>query len=325
LFTERKIPAFAADKQYEDMGALFFDADGDKDNDLYVVSGGAEFAAGSKLYQDRLYINDGNGNFTRAAKALPAETWNGSSVTALDYDTDGDLDLFVGGHVLPGKFPQADKCMLLQNNKGVFTDVTASAGPALLNAGIINCAAWSDMDGDGKNELIVAGEWMPVSVYKIQNGVFEKQAAAVTITSPVTKKDTTIAMNEFTGWWYCFKTDDVDGDGDLDIVLGNRGTNATIKGNYYNPCTVYAKDFDGNGSYDAVLGYYIFGKCYPLYSRDQLIDQMPAMRKKFIRYRDYSGTTLDKLFTPEQQKGMDIYKTHFFESGVLLNEGDSRF
>jgi enediyne biosynthesis protein E4 len=117
----------------------------------------------------------------------------------------------------------------------------------------------------------------------------------------------------------------VDNDGDQDIILGNRGTNASIKGNYYNPCTVYAKDFDNNGSYDAVLGYYIQGKCYPLFSRDQLIDQMPAMRKKFIRYKDYSGTTLDKLFTTEQQKGMDIYTTRFFESGVLLNEGNGAF
>lgn len=324
-FTEKKLPAFTADKAYEDMSALFFDADGDKDNDLYVVSGGAEFEAGSKLYQDRLYINDGKGNFARLQKALPAEAFNGSSVTALDYDADGDMDLFIGGHVLPGKFPQADKCMLLQNNKGIFSNVTAAAGAALLNAGIINCASWSDMDGDGQNELVVAGEWMSVSVYKLQNGAFVKQANAVTITSPVTKKDTSIAMSEFTGWWYCFKAEDVDGDGDLDIVLGNRGTNATIKGNYYNPCTVYAKDFDGNGSYDAVLGYYIHGKCYPLYSRDQLIDQMPAMRKKFIRYKDYSGITLDKLFTPEQQKGMDIYKTSFFESGVLLNEGNGGF
>lgn len=324
-FTEKKLPAFIADKAYEDMGALFFDADGDKDNDLYVVSGGAEFDAGSNLYQDRLYSNDGKGNFTKAAKALPAEGFNGSSITALDYDADGDLDLFVGGHVLPGKFPQADKCMLLQNNKGVFTDVTAAAGSDLLNAGIVNCASWADTDGDGKNELAVSGEWMPVTVFKVQNGVFSKQTSTVSFTSPVTKKDTIVSMNEFTGWWYCLKTADIDNDGDLDIVLGNRGTNATIKGNYYNPCTVYAKDFDGNGSYDAVLGYYIQGECYPLFSRDQLIDQMPAMRKKFIRYKDYSGITLDKLFSQEQQKGMDIYKTRFFESGVLMNEGNGRF
>ncbi len=324
-FTEKKQAAFTSDKRYEDMSAVFFDADGDKDNDLYVVSGGAEFTAGDKLYQDRLYINDGKGNFRKTANALPTEGFNGSSVTALDFDADGDLDLFVGGHVLPGKFPQADKCMLLQNNKGVFTDVTAALAPELINPGVVNCATWTDMDGDGKNELIISGEWMPVGIYKMQNGIFKKIQQTVSFVSPATKKDTTVSLNEFSGWWYCLKTADVDNDGDQDIVLGNRGTNATIKGNYYNPCTVYAKDFDNNGSYDAVLGYYVQGKCYPLFSRDQLIDQMPSMRKKFIRYKDYSGTTLDKLFTAEQQKGMDIYTTRFFESGVLLNEGNGAF
>jgi len=324
-FTDKKLPAFAADKAYEDMGAVFFDADGDGDNDLYVVSGGAEFDAGSALYQDRFYINDGKGNFTRAPKAIPVEGFNGSSVTALDFDGDGDLDVFVGGHVLPGKFPQADKCLLLQNNRGVFTNVTETIGAEILHAGIINCAAWSDVDGDGKKELTVSGEWMPASIFKMQGGVFKKMAQQVHFMSPVTKKDTAISMDEFSGWWYCLKTEDIDNDGDMDIILGNRGTNATIKGNYYNPCTVYAKDFDNNGSYDAVLGYYIQGKCYPFFSRDQLIDQMPSMRKKFIRYKDYSGTTLDKLFTEEQQKGMDVYKTRFFESGILLNEGNGSF
>ena len=324
-FTEKKQIAFAADKAYEDMAAVFFDADGDKDNDLYVVSGGAEFAAGDNLYQDRLYINDGKGNFTKAAKALPGEGFNGSSVTALDYDADGDIDLFVGGHVLPGKFPQADNSMLLQNNKGIFTNVTAAIANELNKPGVVNGAAWSDVDGDGKNELIVSGEWMAPAIFKIQTGIFKKQQQTVNFISPVTKKDTIINMDEFSGWWYCLKTADVDGDGDLDIVLGNRGTNCSIEGNYYNPCTIYAKDFDGNGSYDAVLGYYNQGKCYPLFSRDQLIDQMPGMRKKFIRYKDYSGTTLDKLFTEEQKKGMDIYKTNFFESGVLLNEGNGAF
>jgi hypothetical protein len=324
-YTERKIPAFVTDKAYEDMSALFFDADGDTDNDLYVVSGGAQFNAGDKLYQDRLYINDGKGNFTRAVKLLPTENFNGSCVTDLDFDEDGDLDLFVGGHVLPGKFPQADKCMLLQNNKGVFINVTQSIGSAILNAGILNSAVWSDIDTDEKKELTITGEWMPPTIFKMQNGAFKKQIQQVSFVSPVTKKDTVINMDELSGWWNCLKTGDIDNDGDLDIILGNRGTNCTIKGNYYNPCTVYAKDFDNNGSYDAVLGYYNRGKCYPLFSRDQLIDQMPFMRKKFIRYKDYSGTTLDKLFTDEQQKGMDIYKTNFFESGILLNEGNGNF
>ncbi len=323
-FTELKQAAFVSDKSFEDMGALFFDADGDKDMDLYVVSGGAEFAAGSKLYQDRLYINNGKGIFTRSVKALSTEGYNGSSVTAFDFDEDGDMDVFVGGHVVPGTFPKPDRSMLLQNNKGVFTDVTGLYAKALLNSGIVNQAVWADMDGDGKNELTISGEWMPVEMYGFQNGQLAKKPQSVHITGP-SKKDTLISMDAFSGWWYNMKAEDLDGDGRMDLILANRGLNSTIHGNINEPCTIYAKDFDNNGSYDAVLGYYIHGKCYPLYSRDQLIDQVPSMRKKFVRYRDYSGKTLDGIFTEAEKKDMDVYKTNFFTSGVLMNEGNGVF
>lgn len=323
-FTEKKQAAFAADKKAEDMGAVFFDADADGDMDLYVVSGGAEFAAGNVIYQDRLYLNDGKGNFTRSVKALPAEGFNGSCVTILDFDADGDNDLFVGGHVMPGVFPKPDRCMLLQNNKGVFTDVTSRYAKELLKPGIVNQAAWADVNGDGKNELTISGEWMPVKIFSYQNGQFVKTQNNIRISLPA-KNDTLISMDDFSGWWYAMKAEDIDNDGDLDLVMGNRGLNSTIKGNIQQPCTIYAKDFDGNGSYDAVLGYYIQGKCYPLFSRDQLIDQLPSMRKKFIRYRDYSGKTLDGIFTEAEKKDMDVYKTNFFESGVLINEGNNNF
>jgi len=323
-FIEKKQAAFAADKNFEDMSALFFDADGDGDMDLYVVSGGAEFPAGSNLYQDRLLMNDGKGNFTRSVKALPKEGFNGSCVTALDFDGDGDLDLFVGGHVLPGVFPKPDRCMLLQNNKGVFTDVTQAYAKELLNPGIVNQAAWADVNGDGKKELTISGEWMPVEIFSYQDGQFKKTQNTVHIMAP-SGMDSVISMDAFSGWWYNMKSEDMDNDGDLDLIMGNRGLNSTIKGNVNQPCTIYAKDFDNNGSYDAVLGYYIQGKCYPLFSRDQLMDQMPAMRKKFIRYRDYSGKTLDDIFTEQEKRGMDVYKTNLFESGVLINEGNASF
>ncbi|MFN8244674.1 MAG: VCBS repeat-containing protein [Ferruginibacter sp.] len=321
-FTEKKQAVFTADKAYEDMAAVFFDADGDGDNDLYVVSGGAEFTAGSPQYQDRLYLNDGKGNFSKANGALPPETFNGSCVVALDFDGDGDQDLFVGGHVLPGKFPQPDKCLLLQNNKGRFTNVTDQFAKALLTPGIVNQAAWADMDGDGKNELVICGEWMAPQIYAIQNGQFVKTQNTVSLNIG---KDTLISMDDLSGSWYTVTAEDVDGDGDLDMVLGNRGLNSSVTGDFDHPCTIYAKDFDNNGSYDAVLGYYNHGQCYPLYSRDQLIDQMPMMRKKFIRYKNYSGTTLDNLFSAEQKKGMDTYLCRCFQSGVLLNEGKGAY
>lgn len=323
-FTEKKQAVFAANKNSEDMSPLFFDADGDGDMDLYVVSGGAEFPAGSTLYQDRLYTNDGKGNFTPVPKALPTEGFNGSCVIALDFDADGDMDLFVGGHVVPGVFPKPDRSMLLQNNKGVFTDVTSLYAKELLKPGIVNQAAWADMNGDGKKELTISGEWMPVEIFSYSDGQFKRTKNNIRITL-ASKKDSTISMDAFTGWWYNMKAEDIDNDGDLDLILGNRGLNCSIKGDINTPCTIYAKDFDNNGSYDAVLGYYIWGKCYPLYSRDQLIDQMPAMRKKFIRYRNYSGKTLDDIFTDQEKKDMDVYKTSFFTSGVLMNEGNNSF
>jgi len=324
IFLIKPQAAFIADKNFEDMSSVFFDADSDGDMDLYVVSGGAEFTARSNLYQDRLYINDGKANFTRSVKSLPIEHFNGSSVTTLDYDKDGDMDLFIGGHVMPGTFPKPDRSMLLQNNKGFFADVTNQFAKTLLSPGIINQATWTDVDGDSVNELSIAGEWMPIEIYSYKNGAFIKKQKSVHIKLP-SNKDTLISMDALSGWWYNIKAEDLNNDGRMDFVMANRGLNSSIKGNINEPCTIYAKDFDNNGSYDAVLGYYIWGKCYPLYSRDQLIDQMPSMRKKFIRYKDYSGKTLDGIFTEAEKKDMDIFKTNFFESGVLMNEGNNIF
>lgn len=162
----------------------------------------------------------------------------------------------MGGHVLPGKFPQPDKCLLLQNNKGRFTNVTDQFAKALLTPGIVNQAAWADMDGDGKNELVICGEWMAPQIYAIQNGQFVKTQNTVSLNIG---KDTLINMDDLSGSWYTVTAEDVDGDGDLDMVLGNRGLNSSVTGDFDHPCTIYAKDFDNNGSYDAVLGYYNHG------------------------------------------------------------------
>jgi hypothetical protein len=260
-FTRKMQSVFIADKKMEDGGAVFFDADGDKDNDLYVVSGGAEFPAGSPLYQDRLYLNDGKGNFSRSASSLPKENNNGSVVISLDFDEDGDMDLFVCGGVKPGKFPQHDNNMLLRNNKGVFSNVTDTYAPELNRTGIVNSAAWGDVDGDGKNELVLAGEWMPVMIFKYNNGKWSLTDPLVSVN--IKGKSTMIPLREMTGWWNTVTLNDIDNDGDLDILAGNRGLNSKIIGEPDRPCTIYAKDFDGNGSYDAVLGYYIKDKCYP--------------------------------------------------------------
>jgi hypothetical protein len=318
-FKEKRQAAFVADKKSEDGGAVFFDVDKDGDNDLYVTSGGAEFESGSVFYQDRLYINDGKGNFTKRPNALPKDGYNNSFVFAFDYDDDGDSDLFVGGAVMPGRFPLHDKNLILQNNKGVFKDVSDAVAPVLTSTGIVNYATWNDIDSDKKNELIIVGEWMSPMILKLTNGKFEE------VNSIVSANNKIISLSELKGWWNVVKADDIDNDGDVDLVVGNRGLNSKITGEINEPCTIYAKDFDGNGSYDAVLGYYIWGKCYPMYHRDQLIDQMPMMRKKFIRYRNYAGKTLDEIFSEDQKKGMDVFKAGCFESGVLMNEGNLKF
>ena len=318
-FTKQTGTVFQQDSKQEDAAVLFLDTDNDGDQDLYVVSGGAEFPAGSNLYQDRLYINDGKGNFAKNTKAIPAEFSNGSYALSLDFDGDGDLDIFTGGAVLPGQFPKRDPFFLLQNNNGVYTDVTARLIPEIPGTGIINYAAWGDLDGDKKNELILAGEWMPVTIFGWTGKQFEKRKATVL------SGNKTTGLDELKGWWNTIQLFDIDKDGDLDILAGNRGLNSRIKASPEKPCTVFAKDFDGNGSYDAVLGYYIGDKCYPMYHRDQLIDQMPFIRKKFYRYHLYAGKTMEELFTPEQQSGMDIYTTTCFESGVFLNNGKDNF
>lgn len=322
-FTEKKQDCFINDKKYEDCGVLFFDAEGDGDMDLYVVSGGAEFDYGSINYQDRLYINDGKGNFTRSLTALPKENYNGSCVIPLDFNGDGQTDLFVGGAVLPGKFPQHDKNILLQNDHGRFKEVTDTYAPELFQTGIVNAAAWGDIDGDKKNELLVAGEWMPLMIFKWKNGKFENSDATVTLSDK--GKDISIPLRNLSGWWNCIRLEDVDNDGRVDIIMGNRGLNSRITASINEPCTIYAKDFDNNGSYDAVLGFYILGKCYPIYHRDQLIDQMPMFRKKYYRYHMYAGQTMDNIFTEEQKQGMDVYKTSNFNSGILFNDGNSGF
>lgn len=328
-FTEKKIPAFVADKKYEDCGAVFFDADGDGDADLYVVSGGAEFDQGSAMYQDRLYINDGKGNFTRSAYGVPNEGYNGSCVIPLDFNNDGQMDLFVGGGVLPGKFPKCDRSMLLLNDHGKFTDVTADQSLFLQTAGIINAASWADLDNNGEKELIIAGEWMPVTVLKRTIDQQSGRSLFVPIESKVHLTDQNkvreLSLNDLKGWWNAIMVADVNKDGYDDIIVGNRGLNSRISANIDEPCTIYAKDFDDNGSYDAVLGYYIMGKCYPMYHRDQLIDQMPMFRKKYYRYKMYSGRTMDELFTPAQMSGMDIYKANCFASGILVNDGKGNF
>ncbi len=297
------------DAPYEDMGCVFFDADGDGDADLYVASGGSTYDAGSANYQDRLYLNDGKGNFTKAqAGTLPAITASGSCVVAHDYDKDGDLDLFVGGLVNPGLYPTAPQTCLLQNNGGKFTDVCAQVAPGLNQIGMVNDLLWADLDGDGVEELLAVGEWLPVTVFKNNNGKLEDATAA-------------FGLQNTSGWWNCIRAADFDGDGDMDLVAGNLGLNSRLQASENEPLRLFSKDFDGNGSLDPVLAYYNSGKLYPLPLRDMMIKQMPPLKKKFVRYGAYGKATMEEVFSKSELDAAQQFEAKTFATTYFENQG----
>lgn len=310
-FQKLKVEAFTADATFEDMGCAFFDADGDGDIDLYVASGGSTYDANSTNYQDRLYLNDGAGNFTKSADALPAITASGSCVAPHDFDGDGDLDVFVGGLVTPGIYPTAPTTCLLKNDGGKFTDVCEEAAPSLQKIGMVNDFTWADLDGDGSAELIGVGEWLPVSIFKNSNGKLEDVTAD-------------FGLQNSTGWWNCVQSADLDGDGDLDLVAGNLGLNSRLQATENEPLRLFAKDFDNNGSIDPVLAYYNSGKLYPLPLRDMMIKQMPPLKKKFVFYSDYGKATMEDVFPASELKQAMQYEAKTFATTWFENQ-DGKF
>lgn len=307
----------AGEMTEEDMGALFFDADNDGDQDLYVVSGSFEHVNQPEINQDRLYINEGNGKMTLDAGALPEFTISGSCVKAADYDQDGDLDLFVGGRVAPGQYPKPVSSYILRNEGGKFTDVTQEVSPVLVDFGMVSDALWTDFDADGNLDLLLAAEWQPITFLKNNGDSFENVTAKSGISGKI-------------GWWNSLTSGDFDNDGDTDYIAGNLGLNTANKASEDKPLSVYAKDFDNNGGYDAVLVKYIknaegVAKPYPVHSRDDMISQMVVMKRKFPFYKDYGRATIDNVFTPEQLEGAVIYHATHMESSYIENQGDGTF
>jgi hypothetical protein len=294
------------------MGSLFFDADKDGDLDLYVVGGSSEFGDGSPSNQDRLYRNDGKGNFTLDAAALPVETVSGSVVTAADFDHDGDLDLFVGGRIQLSQYPKPVRSMVLRNDKGRFTDVTAQVCPELASAGLVTAALWTDFDNDSKVDLMITGEWMPVEFFRNEGGKLRKVTAATGLAN----------MN---GWWNSLTGADFDSDGDIDYVAGNLGLNSRYKASPEQPVCIYAKDYDGNGRMDPVLCHYIEGEQRPAHPRDVLISQIVGMRGRFLNYADYGKATYETMFTEEERKDAFVVRSQRFASSYLENLGNGKF
>ncbi|HUX94917.1 MAG TPA: VCBS repeat-containing protein [Bacteroidales bacterium] len=304
---------FENDKNSEDTDAAFFDADGDSDNDLYVVSGGNEFLPGSPDLQDRLYLNNGNGVFSRSSDRMPVMITSGSCVKVSDIDNDGDDDLFIGGRVIPENYPLSPRSYILANNgKGYFTDVTEKMNKLLLKPGMVSDAAWTDFNSDGKTDLIIAGEWMKIRIFINSGNALEE------ITD-------NCGLSQSEGWWNSIYTADFDKDGDTDIIAGNMGLNTRIKVSADEPATIYAKDFDNNGTMDAIMCYYILGVSYPFYSKDDLQTQLPFIKKKYPDYKSYSDQTINDIFTAGELGDALTLKTKLFESCYIENLGNGQF
>lgn len=302
---------FAVDSMCEDQGAIFFDADGDGDVDLYVASGGNEESfEDPKLLQDRLYLNDGKGNFTKGS--LPQILSSTSCVVAGDFDGDGDLDLFVGGRNVPGKYPNKPMSYLLINDHGTFIDVTEQLCGDLMYAGMITSALWTDYNADGRLDLIVVGEWMTPHLYENLGGTFRNMTAGSGLDSAL-------------GWWNSINSGDFDNDGDIDYVVGNLGLNTRYKASDKFPIEMYCKDYDDNGSVDHIMTYYSDGIQYPARALNLLYNQMPGMNKKFPDYGKFALSEFSEIFSKQQIDSSACLKATIFENCTLENLGNGKF
>lgn len=297
----------------EDMGALFFDADNDGDQDLYVVSGGSvNLKQQDFLYNDRLYLNDGSGNMVRSKNLIPETRYSGSIVTAADFDRDGDLDLFRGSRVAVGEYPKTRESYLLRNDNGVFRDVTTEVSEDLRKAGMITSALWTDYNQDGWYDLILVGEFMPITFFKNKKGKLVKDMEA------------TIANSS--GWWNSIVSGDFDRDGDVDYIAGNLGLNSQYKASFEQPIRVYGSDFDSNGFIDPVITYRKDGKEVPVAVRDVMHEQMPSIiNKRFGSYDAYSRATIDDIFDQEELKNATVFSAYEMRSCYIENTGNAKF
>jgi len=297
-------------------GVLLVDLDNDADLDLYLLSGSAEFVPGAPEYQDRVYFNDGKGNFKLDPSSSIA-VGNGSVVRGADFDGDGFLDVFVGGRAPIGQYPLPEKSFLLKNEKGKLTDVTKSWIPELDNLGMLTDALWSDINRDGKVDLVVVGELMPIMLFLNTGKRFELAKAT--------------GLEEFSGWWNSIVSADLDQDGDSDWVVGNIGANNPYHPSTARPYKVYAKDFDANGSVDPVSFAYYKSKiggdyqAYPTHFWDDLIGQSPMFRRKFDRYKYFALSTDQTFFTEEEKKDVRVLTGNYDRSAWVENLGNGKF
>ncbi|GGH38296.1 hypothetical protein GCM10007423_31900 [Dyadobacter endophyticus] len=307
------------EKTSEDMGVLLFDADRDQDLDLYIVSGSYEIKEGSDALKNALYLNDGKGHFTHDMAALPGFLVNGSCVKAVDFDRDGDLDLFVGGRVESGKYPKPVSSYLLRNdsNGGTvrFSNVTTSVAPELAGIGLVCDALWTDYDNDGWTDLLLAGEWMPLTFLKNEKGKFKK---------------VTTGLEAKKGWWGSLVAGDFDNDGDMDYIGGNLGTNTLSRASESRPVSVYAKDFNNDGYFDAIPTVFYKAqddtyKEFPYNTRDDMGKQVIQVRQRFQEYGKFAESGLPDILKPEELKDALHLSATWLKSSYIENQGGGKF
>ena len=305
----------ARDKASEDTGCTFLDANGDGLPDLYVTSGGFEFSSSSPALLNRLYFNMGQGKFKKSDQPLPVSTnfESTSTVLAQDYDLDGDMDLFVGARLIPLAYGTSANGYILNNDgKGNYTDVTRMIAPGLLNVGMITSGKWIDANNDKYPDLLIAGEWMAIKLFIYENGHY-------------LDKSIEYGLGKSEGWYHSLEVGDFNKDGFIDFVVGNHGLNSRFKASERTPVSIYIKDFDQNGSIDHIITHYEDGKSYPFALKQDLVAQIPSLKKNFLHYRDYKEKTIADIFSTEQLKDMQVLNAFTFETSIWLNNGKGKF
>ena len=312
-FSHSNAGVFETDSVSEDVGAVFFDANGDRHPDLYVVSGGNEFSELASALQDRLYLNDGRGQFRKADGSLPVEGTSGSRAVVTDYDGDGDIDVYVGGRVVPWRYGADPPSMLLQNDgRGRFTDVTPQLAPDLARAGMVTDAVWRDVDRDGRPDLVVVGEWMPITIFRNVGGGRLARLAVP-------------GLEHSAGWWNRIVAGDFTGDGRVDFIVGNAGLNSRCHASASEPVTMYVKDFDRNGYAEQIVSCYNHGVSYPLVMRDDLIRTLPILKARYLNYTNYARQTVTDMFSKADLAAAIFKSAETFATTLVRNDGGGTF